>query len=226
VDAVKLTSLVATFAYLEFGLAPLASGNLITDGGFENHQAVDVPERYFAGSAFGGWLVGGQGSDHVDLWYDPLNAIEGNQYLEMIQSGGDVSQVVGFQVGHAYELHIIGSAIYTYGASRIDIVASYPADTLLNNSVVGSAVVPENPQVPDFAPPLTWHEYQFTFAAQAAQERLFFRNGSTGHLLIDNIRLTDVTVPEPSSIALVSVAAFGLGVRLVYRGRRASRRPH
>jgi hypothetical protein len=161
----------------------LASGDLIADGGFENHQAQTQPERFFAGSGFGGWQVGGQGDDHVDLHYDPLNAHEGNQYLFMAHSGADVSQVVMLQPGHNYELHVSASAVRDHGSGQLDIVSHYPSDTLQNSYPIGSALVDENPLVPPFAPPLTWHQYQFNFTAQAEQERIFFRNGSSAYLL-------------------------------------------
>lgn len=178
-----------------------ALASIVVDGGFEDHLPQTQPERFFGGSSFGGWLVGGQGIDYVDLHWDPLNAIEGNQYLFMKHSGADVSQAVALQVGHVYELQVFASAIHGQGFGQIDVVSLYPAGTLHDRYDIGTATVEENPIVPPFSPPLRWHEYRFTFTAHAENERLFFRNGSTGYLLLDNIGLVHVAgaVPEPAS---------------------------
>jgi hypothetical protein len=207
--------------------ALLASDNLIVNGGFEEPVPVTKPELYYSGQNMGGWLVGGP--DRVGLWWDPDNAVEGRQYLDMTR-GDTISQVINLRPGRDYSLHF-----YVFASTdqaqipqsfKVDVFTQYPADTLANNRVIASPVF----AVTYISSSSTggfknkWTGYSVDFTAQSRQERFFFRHSTSSDyqwFLVDDISLVELPVPEPSSLTIVGLAIVGfMGVSVNRKQRR------
>jgi hypothetical protein len=194
-------------------VAALASDNLLVNGGFESPPPFVQPERFYSGRDLGGWLVGGEVDQYVSLNWDPLNAVDGNQYLYMSDgAGGHISQAVNLQVGRQYtfEFHVFSDStdFHNLPQYEVDVVSEYPADTLQYSRVLANPTFTAkyNP-VTSPAPLFQWTTFAFDFTAQANQERLSIHSPGY-YFLIDAISIVEVPVPEPSSLVLV---VFGLG---------------
>ena len=186
------------------------ANNVISNGGFENPQAVGNPQKLLPGDNQGGWLVGGTGADHVYLYYDPTpqlaggSGIEGYQYAQIKNSGRDggyLFQAINLVPGLNYELSFyVGSADPDNSSSQLDILSYYPADTLLNSYIIGNVPVPSTGGIGI----KHWRHQILSFTAQAAQERLIFRNDSSGYLLLDDVNLL-AAVPEPTTLVVAGL---------------------
>jgi hypothetical protein len=202
----KRLAVYILIACISWTTASQATENLITNGSFEVPHACNC--RLGPGADLGGWQIDGPAGYTVTPFWEYPYTIEGFQDL-YLKPGGSISQALPSNDGY-YELRGYAGASWDTGPTNLEVSSA--------SRVVGSMIVPA-PRPPNFTVPFYWYEFEFEFFAQA-NERLTLRAfGPT--VILDDLKLVEVPVPEPSSLALVGLAIIGLTGRGFNRRRRA-----
>lgn len=216
--AMSLTVLVAL-------TAANARANLLTNGGFETTTPVVAAgsfQNFVPGSSgISGWsVVGNSGTDvsvvNTTFTQDGFTfpSEEGNNWLDLTGDGSNnssegVSQTVTTIVGDQYTLSFDVGNVYDpsgiFGTtSTTDVSAGGVSLGAFENSCTPCTMV------------LEWKPFTTTFTATSTSTTVQFLNGDpTGDNSngLDNVALLDdgkAPVPEPSSLAFVSLGLLGL----------------
>ncbi len=160
-----------------------ANPNLLTNGDFET----PAPTANSFGVGF--WeifpdITGWTATNGIEIWDNMLNAVGGNQVVELDTTGSSaISQSYATIAGATYEL-------------RFDFAARSNASSLADNSVVAS--VDGNPLVTTNTTNTNWTTYGQTFTADASTDITLADVGTSNGLgtIIDNVVLCLVNDPN------------------------------
>jgi hypothetical protein len=187
--------------------APAANADMITllDPSFELPNVGSG--GYQAGTVPTNWTLDKTSDPGIYLaWeYAPLEAPDGNQWAEL-HTGCCLWQNTGVQMhaGYTYTLGAYGTHDRTGGTSQLELMAS-AAD---NSSSRGSLWVDQKLAMTD-----VFASYSTSIVATSDQEGKYLTVAVGGcnaqWTLIDAVSAS-YTVPEPSTIMLLSTAAIGL----------------
>jgi hypothetical protein len=184
--------------------ALLAAENLLINGSFEVPRACNC--HLAPGEDLGGWQIEGPvGFTVTPFWEYPYTK-DGFQDL-YLNVGGSIAQALPSKASY-YELRGYAGASWNNGPTNLEIGTS--------NQIVGNIFVPA-PRPPDFGPPFTWYEFQIEFFAQANEKLTLRALGPT--VILDDLRLEEIPVPEPASVALVTMTFVAA---VVSRSRKRS----
>ena len=199
------------------GLA-CAAVNLVQDPGFETPVAPLDSFLVIPGSGtIGPWNVGGASVDVNNTEY--IASAEGQQSIDLTGSpgAGSVSQMLSTAAGQEYVLRF---AIAGNAAEDPD----FPSPVVKQMEVFWDGQLIDSPTFDTTGHSLAspgWIYLQYEVAATSTSSDLEFvslTSGATGPLLDD----VSVTVPEPSSLALVGVG----GLLMLRRSRRKAGLAH
>ncbi|AOY86845.1 PEP-CTERM sorting domain-containing protein [Marinobacter salinus] len=188
---------------LSLAVAAPASANLIVNGSFEDPDVASGAWKSFDASEVPGW----DGS-RIEIWdnYNGETAYEGSQFAELNSDPGtgtafSIFQDIATVIGQAYDMS------FAYQARRSD------------TEVFAFSVIPEGSATLSWQ--LSnhttdgWKLFSNSFVATAINTRIMFTSvvpetGTIGNFL-DDVKVT-VAVPEPGTIAMLSLGLFGLGM--------------
>jgi hypothetical protein len=183
-------------------IAAPASANLIENGSFEQAEESVSPGswKYFTADQVDGW----EGSN-IEIWNDfnGVQATDGVQFAELNahpSSGSEfgIYQDFATTTGQWYDL----SFAYRARQSNGEVFSVDAAGTswIIDDHVTSS-----------------WSFFSGGFEATSASTKLLFTSivpetGTVGNFL-DNVKVTAASVPEPGTLALLTLGLIGLGLR-------------
>ncbi|WP_412535844.1 DUF642 domain-containing protein [Marinobacter sp. MIT932201] len=209
---VKMKSLGAAVGLTALMLSPIASANLLTNGSFE-----ESPELTQAGGGWGffnpnlnpnpvpGW---GSEDNNIEIWnsgFNGVTAADGQQFAELNAHPETGNAFTLFQdvvttIGESYNLSFAYRA--RNGQESFNVSVANLDEQVLNTNTG------------------EWTIYSGMFTAQEELTRLMFTSvdpeTETLGNFIDNVSIV-ARVPEPGTLALLSLGLAGLGV---FRRRR------
>lgn len=224
----RFPSIIAAASLMSV-LPAVSNANLLVNGGFELPALSATYASYGQGADIGGWTVVGTG--------DPINsmAVLRNDYMEYgntlafsphggVQSidltgGGNrgfngVRQSVATTAGADYEI--------SFWVGNQD--AAFPAYTLASAVLldIDGTTVGTFSNGDDTSADVNWRQFTYGFQATSATTTITFYNATPSDDLmsgLDDVVLTSAAIPEPTSLALLTVGALG-AMRQHRRNRR------
>ena len=195
-----------------------ASANQIVNGGFEEPTFPTQVTTYEAGdTSITGWTVRSGDVDLVraSLW----PAFEGDHSLDMDGlTPGSIEQVFPTTIGQQYSL------TFHYGNNPRD-GSTFPATAtveILSNPTATALLSANLTHGNSTTPDMNYSPFSNGFTAISTTTTLRFTSndpgGSTGGIVLDAVAVD--SVPEPSSLGLLTCGAVGLTIR---RRRRVKR---
>jgi hypothetical protein len=160
--------------------------NLIENGSFET-------------GSFASWTGNPPDSVVLNQFYDGFSAESGSDYALLGPRGGDGTLAQSF-TDHGGEL-TISFWLASDGGLPNDFSVSFDGRTLLRLSDIALQ---------------GWTLYTETVAATGNDTLQFSFRNDPGYLALDNISVSETSVPEPASVAVLAV-----GLALAVAGRRA-----
>jgi len=183
------------------GIATSAHGEMIVNGGFEDAPLAPIGgwAEVPGGFSFPGWTVGGQGVDLHNTYHTAAHS--GNQSLDL--SGlepGSITQSVATTPGTTYLLSFwySGQPFHPYGGDAY-------AEVLWDGGLVDTIHLPASPSPTD----INWTFAGYELSANTTSSLLTFNSLSpNGGIMLDDVSLN--AVPEPSTLLLFGIGAFGI----------------
>lgn len=218
----RLTARNAMFVVLAVGLlTPTARANLLTNGSFETPL---VPVGGFSNFNSGstgitGWTAVGPQVSIVSTAYVSFGlsfpAEDGSQWLDLTGDASNavegVEQTVATTAGATYDLsYFVGNQVNPGGPYGTTSTVNVYVGGALVQSAVNSSGAGGTKQV--------WEQFNTSFVASGSSATIEFLNGdpktdNTNGL--DNVALTLGTTsptPEPSTLAMFTLALFAAGI--------------
>jgi hypothetical protein len=191
----------------------VSHANLIVNGSFENNDIPNNSWRPFNAGTVDGWS-----GTNMELWdqFQRFKAFDGRQYAELNANGNggrySIYQTINTIAGQSYDVSFVYAARRRKNESfRFDILD-------INDSVLFSTVIDDHKVK-------SWSEFYSEFTAQSNLTTIRFStiNRGTYGNFIDNVSVTGApalalrassfSVPEPSSILMLSAAMIFLAKR-------------
>ena len=222
---------------------PAQGGNLLVNGGFEDPVITPGTYSLFTpGQVIGssGWVVLGNSGANVLLvqsdYSEPQNNIiqansqQGSNSLDLsgywnTGPSAGVGQWVSTTPGQTYSLSFYvgratpstGAGGYLQGPATIDLLIDGGRRLSYTNSDITLGYV-------------NWMQFNYTFQATNVSTWIAFYNDSpdttqpdgTNEAGLDSVVLTEVSVPEPSAVVLVSTLMIPGGIWILRRRVRAA----
>ena len=205
-----LTALVATGLFARTA----AAQNLLSNGSFENPALSSATQftTILAGGTIGAWTVGAGGVDLIRNYWTPYT---GSQSIDLNgNSPGSISQTIATTAGQKYTL--------TFAlAGNPDNASNKVLNVLFGSQNLGNATFVYNAS--QNATNMGWTLVTFAnLVATGSSTTVTLSGVSAGAwgAAIDDVVLTQIVLPEPSTAVLLLCGL--LGTMVIIRRRRAA----
>jgi hypothetical protein len=174
--------------------------------------------EYSAGSTIGAWSVDYNSVDVHDTGHTTSHSGSASLDLAGSSVGGSISQVLNLTEGASYQLSLwVGNHWFHTDPNAYKVL-----DISWGGLSVASEIIP----LTSTGPEISWSQLTYTVVATSSLTELRLATPTlNGGPLIDDISVTFVAVPEPSTVALATGLALlgGAGLRR-WRGCPGSKR--